>query len=103
MNDNFVTKDAPRRAIVWTLEVELEAEALAVVGDRGLQILHDEGRPDRREISIRLFALPAVRSGVGRVRAHGGIHHSVASSANDCFDNLEIWAQLAAPICRLSG
>jgi hypothetical protein len=70
MNDNFVTKDAPRRAIVWTLEVELEAEALAVVGDRGLQILHDEGRPDRREIPIRLVVLRAVRNRIGRIRAH---------------------------------
>ena len=26
----------------WTLEVQLEAEALDVVGDRGLQVLHDE-------------------------------------------------------------
>src|SRR5262249_125273 len=52
-------------AVVRTLEVEVEAEALAVVGDRGLQVLYDEERTDRREISARLFAILAVCSGVG--------------------------------------
>src|SRR5437870_4744753 len=73
------------RAVVRTLEVELEAEALAVVGDRGLQVLHDEERADRREISLRLFVLRAVRSGVCGVRAHSGSHCSVASGADHCF------------------
>src|SRR6266700_3534709 len=38
------------RVSVRTLEVKLEAEALDVVGDRGLEILHDEARIDRSEI-----------------------------------------------------
>src|SRR5262245_4981836 len=52
--DPIPAHSGPERTAVWTLEVELKAEALAVVGDRGLQVLHDEGRPDRREISVRL-------------------------------------------------
>jgi hypothetical protein len=58
---------------LWTLEIELEAEALAVVTDRGLEILHDEGRPDRREIPIRVFVLRAGGSGIGHVCAHGDL------------------------------
>src|SRR5215216_6389721 len=41
------------RIAVRTLEVELEAEALAIVGDRRLQVLHDEERTDRNKISAR--------------------------------------------------
>ena len=52
-----------------TLEVKLEAEALDVVGDRGLEILHDEEWTDRREISTRPFGVWALRSGLGRVHA----------------------------------
>src|SRR6185295_10782644 len=39
------------RVIARTLEVELKAEALDVIHDRGLQVFHDEERADRREIS----------------------------------------------------
>src|SRR5262245_41470584 len=53
------------RAAVWTLEVELEAEALAVVSNRGLQILHDEERSNRNEIATRRFAGLAVCIGLG--------------------------------------
>ena len=45
---------------VWTLEVELKAEALDVVRDRGLQVLHDEERTDRNEIPARLFGVRAL-------------------------------------------
>jgi len=44
----------------WTLEVQLEAEALDVVGDRSLQVLHDEERADRSEISFQPFGVGAV-------------------------------------------
>src|SRR5438105_14581674 len=37
----------------WTLEIQLEAEALDVVGDRGLQVLHDEERTDGSEVHAR--------------------------------------------------
>src|SRR5258705_799083 len=59
------------RVVGWTLEVELKAKALDVVGDRDLQGFHDEKRPDRREISTRLVVLRAVRSSVCRVGVHG--------------------------------
>jgi hypothetical protein len=77
------------------LEVELEAEALAVVGDRGLQVLYDEVRPDGSEISTRLFVLRSASGVVGRVRSHSGFQHSVVSGATIVFQNLEIFAQLA--------
>src|SRR5437867_233347 len=38
------------RVALWTLEVQLEAEALAVVGDRGQQVAQDDERSDRSEI-----------------------------------------------------
>src|SRR5688572_21746655 len=65
------------RVVVWTLEVELKAEALDVVRDRDLQVLHYEKRADRREISTRLVGLRAVRSSVCRVGAH--VHRSLGS------------------------
>jgi hypothetical protein len=55
-------------AVEWvsvrTLKVELEAEALDVVGDRGLEIPHDEARIDRSEISTLRFGVRALRGGV---------------------------------------
>jgi hypothetical protein len=45
---------------VWTLEVKLKAEALDVVGDRGLEVLHDKERTDRNEIPTRLFGVRAL-------------------------------------------
>src|SRR6267142_4036684 len=65
--DPIPAHSGPKRAVVWTLEVELKAEALAVVGDRGLQVLHDEGRPDRSEISRRPLGVRAVRRDLTRV------------------------------------
>src|SRR5215471_12903685 len=56
--DPIPAHTGPERAVLWTLEVELEAETLTVVGHRGLQVLHDEGRPDRHE--VYLFVLRAV-------------------------------------------
>ena len=43
-----------------TLEVKLEAESLNIVGDRGLEVLHDEERTDRSEISTRPVAVRAL-------------------------------------------
>src|SRR5262245_50616820 len=56
--DPIPAHSGPERAPVRALEVELEAEAVAVIGDRSLQVLHDEGRPDRHEISIRFHQTP---------------------------------------------
>src|SRR3954469_6380871 len=48
------------RVILWTLEVQLETEALDVIRDRRLQVLDDEERSDRREVSVRLFGVCAL-------------------------------------------
>jgi hypothetical protein len=58
--DSVSAHSAVVRVLVWTLEVKLEAEALDVVGDRSLQILHDEERIDRNEISTRPFGVWAL-------------------------------------------
>jgi hypothetical protein len=56
----------PERAVVRTLVVELEAEALALEGDRGLQVLHDEVWCNRNEIHARSFARRPVLGFLGR-------------------------------------
>ena len=58
---DLISRDfAPDRAVVWTLVVDLEAEALDVEGDRGLQVLHDEVWCNRNEVSGRPFAGRAI-------------------------------------------
>jgi len=68
---DLISRDpGPERAVVWTLDVELEAEALAVEGDRGLQVLHDEVWCNRNEV--------CARSSLGRpvlgILGHGNAH-----------------------------
>src|SRR5262249_549664 len=62
--DPIPAHSGPERAVVWTLEVELKAEALAVVGNRSLQVLHDERRPDRREVFVHTFLHPRAALGL---------------------------------------
>src|SRR5262249_46555943 len=47
-----------------TLEVELKAEALDVVGNRGLEVPHDEERTDGDEIPVFPFGVWVLRSGL---------------------------------------
>ena len=60
----------PEWTVAWTLEVELEAEAVTVIIDRGLQVSDDEGRSDRREIATRLVGCRRLVGKIGRVCAH---------------------------------
>jgi hypothetical protein len=67
------------------LEVELKAEALAVVGDRGLQVLHDEERTDRDEISTRCFGVGPFVAVVVELMLSAPIVRILSLYTEECF------------------
>src|SRR5204863_6787100 len=69
----------------WTLEVQLEAESLDVVGDRGLQVFHDEERTDGSEV-FRCFG-----AGVHALELPSGAGLRLTAPASRCTSRSSPW------------
>ena len=82
------------RLVAGTLEVELKAEAVNVISDRGPQVLHDEERTDRHEVFGRPFAGRVVR-----ISHLGSVPHSL-DAAEFCAGErqlVDVWKREPPP------